>query len=78
MNDDLTVDDLVTGRAAEQLGPGIIPTNAVLVVETIDEDGPGLRYVRSEGMSTWQTIGMLRSCLLHVEAVDADSWAEDD
>lgn len=72
----LTVDDLVTGRAAEALGPGIIPTKALLIVETISEDGPGLRYIRTDDLATWQALGVLRSTLLALEAVDLDSWAD--
>lgn len=79
MDDDgLTVDDLVTGKAAEQLGEGIIPTKAILIVETISEDGPGLRYVRSQGLMTWHAVGMVRSTLLHIEDSDREAWIEDD
>lgn len=75
MNDDaLTVDDLITGRAAEQMGPGVIPTAAVLVVQTMEEDGPGLRYVRTEGLPSWLAIGMMRSALLRIEDEDRQGW----
>jgi hypothetical protein len=75
-NDDLLdVDDIVTGKVSGHLGEGVIPTRAILVVETISEDGPGLRYVRSEGPPTWQALGMLRSALLHIEHEDFESWS---
>lgn len=74
----LTVDDLVTGRAAEELGPGIIPTAAILIVETISDEGQGLRYVRSQGLTLWAAIGLLRSILLRVEADDLAAWGDDE
>lgn len=72
--DPMGVDDLVTGKAAEQLGPGVIPTAAVLIVETIEEDGPGLRFVRSTDLPSWRAIGMTRSALLHMERDDLSAW----
>lgn len=76
MDDDdfLAVDDLVTGKVAEQLGPGRIPTRAVLIVETMGDGDTGLRYVMSEGMQPWQALGMIRSTQLHLEAIDLESW----
>lgn len=76
--DELTVDDLVTGRAAEQLPDGEIPTAAVLVVETIHETGRSLRYVLAEGMVTHQAIGTVRSVLNKLEADDLANWGDDD
>lgn len=80
-DDSLEVDDLVTGKAAEQLGDGVIPVKAVLVVETVSEEGTGMRYVLSNGLRTWHAIGMLRSSLLKIENDDLRCWqdsAEDD
>ena len=74
----LTTDDLVTGKAAEQLGPGVLPTRAVLIVETVDEEGRGLRYVLADGMTTWDAIGMVRSALLRIEDGDREFWEGDD
>lgn len=76
--DRLTVDELVTGRAAEMLGEGIIPTKAVLIVETMSEAGTGLRYVMSQGLMTWHALGMLRSSELWLEQQDLESWGDDD
>lgn len=77
-DEDLTVDDLVTGRASDQLGEGRIPTAAVLIVETMTEDGPGIRYVISHGVPTWHGIGMLRSCLNALEATDLEQWGAEE
>jgi hypothetical protein len=77
-DDDLTVDDLVTGKAAAQLGEGHIPTRAVLIVESMTEDGTGLRYVMSAGMQAWQALGMIRSVQLNLERVDLESWGDVD
>lgn len=73
----LTVDDLVTGKAAGQLGEGVFPVSALLIVETMSEQGSGLRIVRSEGMMSWTAIGVLRSVLLRTEDEDLRSWEED-
>lgn len=73
----LSVDDLVTGRAAEQFGAGVIPTAAVLVVQTIQGEGQGLRFVQTEGLPSWQAIGMVRSALLRMEAHDLAGWDGD-
>jgi hypothetical protein len=77
-DDDLTVDDLVSQRAADELGPGRIPTKAILVVETMSEEGTGLRFVTSNGLPLWQAIGMMRSALRRMEDVDAASWDDDE
>jgi hypothetical protein len=77
VDDFLEIDDLVTGKAAEQLGEGCTPTKAVLVVETISEDGNGLRYVISHGVPTWAAIGMLRSALNRIEFDDLMTWDGD-
>lgn len=77
MTDSLSVDDLVTGRAAEQLGEGVIPTAAVLVVQTLEGEGQGLRYVQSEGLASWQAIGMVGSALRRMEAADLEGWGGD-
>lgn len=78
MDEDLTVDDLVTGKAAAELGEGRIPSAAILIVETMSEDGSGLRFVLSDGMTTWRALGMIRSAQLRLEDIDAESWGEDD
>lgn len=70
----LDVDDLVTGRAAAQLGQGVLPTAAILIVQTISESGPGLRYIRSTDLMPWQALGLLRSTELHMEAIDLAEW----
>ena len=75
--DFLSVDDLVTGKAAEQLGEGTIPTKAILIVETMSEEGTGIRYVLSHGLMTWQAMGMLRSATLKIEDQDLAAWDED-
>lgn len=74
----MTVDDLVTGEAAAQLGPGVIPVAAILIVETMGEDGPGFRYVRSSDTPSWRAIGMVRSAQLHLERDDLEAWPEED
>lgn len=74
----LTVDDLVSGRTAAQLGEGVIPTKAILIVETLTERGTGLRYVASEGVDTWQALGMLRSVQLRLEDEDLATWQDDE
>jgi hypothetical protein len=74
----LTTDDLVTGRAAESLGEGVLPTRAVLIIETVESEGRGLRYVLAEGMTTWDAIGMVRSALLRIEESDRDYWEGED
>lgn len=78
MADELTVDDLVTGRAASELGEGVLPTNAILLVSTISEDGPGFRYVVSHGTPSTLIVGMLRSATLKVEDDDLNGWGGDD
>lgn len=71
----LTVDDLVTGRAGEELGEGVIPTTAVLIVATMSADSPsGLRYVIPDGTPSYVAIGMLRSVLIALEASDLQAW----
>lgn len=75
---DLTVDDLVTGRAAEELGQGVIPVAALLIVETMADDGGGLRFVLPDEVPVWKALGMLRSVQLHLESVDMDGWQGDD
>lgn len=72
--DALTVDDLVTGKAAEELGQGIIPVAAILIVETMSDTGNGLRFLIPEGVTNWQALGMLRSVQLNLERVDLDGW----
>lgn len=74
----ITVDDLVTGKAAADLGEGQIPTRAILIVETITDAGHGLRYILSDGTQPWQAVGMLRSVLNHIEHADLASWPDDD
>ena len=74
----LTVDDIVTGPTAAELGEGVIPTKAILIVETMSEHGAGLRFLRSHGLDTWQAIGMVRSSLLRLEDEDLAAWAEGD
>lgn len=74
----LTVDDLVSGKVAEELGEGKIPTAALLIVETMSEDGRGLRYVLSHGTMTWTALGMLRSTQLSLEEVDMASWRDEE
>lgn len=78
MTDRLTVDDIVTGRAAEELGPGVIPTRAILIVETVSEEGDGLRYILSAGTKTWQALGPLHSVTAAIAAADLADWAGDD
>jgi hypothetical protein len=73
----ITVDDLVTGKAAADLGEGQIPTRAILIVETISDEGNDLRYVLSEGLMAWQALGMIRSAQLHIERLDIESWNND-
>lgn len=78
MSDALTVDDLVTGRAAEELGQGIIPVAAILIVETMSDAGSGLRFIIPEDVTNWRALGMLRSVQLNLERVDLDGWLGDD
>ena len=78
MSDPITTDDLVTGRAAEQLGEGVIPTAAILIVATISENGPGLRYLIGHGTPQFLAIGMLRSATNHYEAEDLHGWEDED
>lgn len=74
----LGVDDLVTGRAAEQLGEGVIPIRAILVVETMTDASPsGLRYVLSDGLALPHAMGLLRSVTLKLEADDLAMWEEE-
>lgn len=77
MDDALSVDDIVTGKVAEQLGHGRIPTRAVLIVETMSDEGTGLRFVLSEGLMRWQAMGMIRSVLVKVEHDDLETWDDD-
>lgn len=74
----LSVDDLVTGRAAAELGPGVIPSSALLIVETVSEQGTGLRFVSSDGVQTWQVLGMLRSVTARIEHDDLMAWFPDE
>jgi len=74
----ITVDDLVTGKAAADLGEGQIPTRAILIVETITDTGHGLRYTMSDDTQPWQAVGMLRSVLNHIEHADLACWPDDD
>lgn len=73
-DDPLTVDDIVSDPVAADIGEGRIPVAAVLVIETMSEAGPGLRFVVSEGTSTWHALGMLRSASLRLESEDGDGW----
>lgn len=75
-DDLLEVEDLVAGKASEQLGEGVIPTRAVLVVETISEDSRQLHYVLSHGTQLWDALGMLRSVAVKIEADDLASWED--
>lgn len=74
MSDKLTVDDIVTGKVAETLGEGVIPTAAILVVETMSEEGNGMRYVMSKDAKTWHVMGMLRAAQLKIEHDDLAGW----
>jgi hypothetical protein len=78
MDDELTVDDIVSGLVAESLGPGVLPTAAILIVETVTEDSRGLRYLKTGGLSTWQALGILRSATIRVELEDRAGWIADD
>lgn len=78
IDDVLGVDDLVTGRAAAQLGEGVIPIHAVLIVETMTDMSPsGLRYVLSDGVNLPHAMGLLRSVTLKLEADDLAMWEEE-
>lgn len=81
-DDKLTVDDIVTGKVAEQLGPGVIPTRCILIVETISTEGeetlPGMRYILSLGTKPWQALGPMRSVTLKLEADDLACWQDDE
>lgn len=76
----VSIDDIVGGAAASKLGPGAIPTAALLIVETVTESGRELQYLRPAGVTTWQALGMLRSITLALEALDVAEWgpSEDD
>lgn len=78
MDDELTVDHIVTGDVAASLGPGVIPVSAVLVIETMSADGAGIRWVRSAGCTSWQTLGLLRSATIRCEIEDRAGWLPDD
>ena len=41
-------------------------------------EGPGLRFLRSDGLMTWQALGMIRSTELRIEGDDVDSWEPED
>lgn len=69
-----TVDELVGAAIAEDLEDGRIPIGAVLVVETMTEAGPGVRFYMSDGMVTWHAIGLIRSVERRIEAEDLDEW----
>lgn len=68
----LTVDDLVPRLISEHLGSRI-PTRAVLIVETMTEQGNGIRFFTADAM-TWQALGMIRSVQLRLEQEDAADW----
>lgn len=74
----LTVDDLVCGKANDWLGEGVLPSKAILIVETISEAGTGIRFALSEGLMTWQALGMLRCITMRVEDADIDAWGDDE
>lgn len=74
--DDWTVDDLVPTKVAQDLDDGRLPIGAVLVLETITDQGSGVRFYTSD-MSTWHAIGLLRSTLARLEQVDLAAWDED-
>lgn len=75
----MTVDDLVTGRAAQELGDGVFPTTAILVVATTSLDGHGLRYLIADADTPqYVAIGALRSVLHRLEADDLAAWDDDD
>lgn len=81
MSDDeeaLSVDDIISAKVAAQLGEALMVTSAVLIVETVSENGRGLRTVRSEGLPSWHTLGLLRSVLLRTEEEDIAGWTGDD
>ena len=78
-DEELTLDDLVTGPVAASLGDGRLPTRAVLIVETINPDSTiGLRFVTAGVTATHDVVGMLRSVCNRVEAVDLASWDDDE
>lgn len=50
----------VFGVRLEELPEGISPIEALVVVKALDEDGDLTFYSRcSDGLSTWEAIGML-------------------
>lgn len=67
------VDDLLSVKVAASL-ENAIPAGAVLMVQTMSEEGHGFRFIRSHNMSTWIALGMLRSATLYVEQQDLDAW----
>lgn len=69
-----TVDELITEHVSDWLGEGVLPSHVIVIVETISEDGTGLRFALTEGSTTWHAMGMLRSTLLRAEDADIDQW----
>lgn len=74
--DDWTVDDLVPTRVSQDLEEARLPIGAVLVLETITDQGTGVRFYMSD-MASWHAIGLLRSTLARLEQADLQAWDED-
>lgn len=78
-NNALQIRDMVTTKALDQFEPGSLPTAAILVIETVNGEGPALQFFRSDGMTPWHAIGLMRSVLAKVETDDLTGWyCEDD
>lgn len=78
----LTVADLVTGRALEQLQSNateLLPLRAVLIVETLDDGKRVLRYVLAAELGTLphhEAAGMVGSVLRRLERLDLEGWRD--
>lgn len=74
----LATDEIVQGPLADAIPEGHVATRAVVIVETIAEDGRGLMWSSSDDITLWDVIGMLTSVLNRVAELDASGWCGDE
>lgn len=47
---------------------GHIPTEVIVILKVIDDEGDArVGYIFSDGLATWESLGLARSLVLHLE-----------
>jgi len=66
--------DLLSAEALQRLSDGVIPTRAVVIVESQTLKGSTMNFMVAKGTTTWQALGMIRSAQLQLELLDLNMW----